>query len=447
MRLDYSELLERKTPKAAAQGFRCTFMPDMAFDFQRILVEWAVEKGRGAIFADCGMGKTLIELAWAENVVRHTNGRVLILTPLAVGEQTVAEAAKFGIEAKRCRDGKPSNGINVTNYERLHLFDPSDFAGVVCDESSILKNYAGATKDAVVAFMRTIPYRLLLSATPSPNDYTELGNSVEALGIMRRVEMLASYFVHDGGDTGKWRLKGHAFDPFWAFVASWARAVRRPSDIGCLDDRFVLPALRMHDHVLPSAPPDGTLFPVEAVTLDEQRAERRQSLDARCGMVADIANDTRDPFLAWCSLNRESEALASMIVDAKEITGSQTDEEKEELMVAFARGQLRSLVTKPSIAGFGLNWQHCGRMSFFPSHSHEQYYQSLRRCWRFGRTLPVDVHIVTTEAEAMVMENMRRKEKNADDMFDKIVQNMRVHYTQRKTRYTPTKPMEVPSWL
>lgn len=428
-------------------GFAPNFMPDNLFDFQRHLVEWAVRKGRCAIFADCGLGKTAMQLAWAENVVRHTNGRVLVLTPLAVGAQTVREAEKFGCHAVQSRDGHTTAPVVVTNYERLHHFDPSDFAGVVCDESSILKNYAGATRNAIIDFMRNMRFRTLFSATPSPNDFTELGNSVEALGIMRRVEMLATYFIHDGGDTGKWRLKGHASDPFWAFVASWARAIRRPSDIGFADDGFALPDMRHHHHILESKPLEGWLFPVEAVSLEEQRSERRQTLSERCGRVADIANSTEGPFVAWCSLNDESVALADGIRDCAEITGSQSDDEKDELLSGFTSGAIKRIVTKTSIAGYGLNWQHCGAMSFFPSHSHEQYYQAVRRCHRFGRKDPVDIHVVSTESESCVLSNLQRKEALASEMFAMIVANMASHYNRRSTGYAPTIPIEVPLWL
>lgn len=429
------------------RGFAPLCIPDSLFGFQAHLAEWSIVNGRAATFADCGLGKTPIQLVCADNVLRHTNRPVLILTPLAVARQTVAEGEKFGIGVRHVRDGRNPRGIVVTNYERLHLFDPADFAGVVCDESSILKNYAGATRNAIVDFLRTVPFRFLFSATPSPNDHTELGNSVEALGIMRRVEMLAAYFVHDGGDTGKWRIKGHAFDPFWSFVASWARAVRKPSDIGFPDDGFVLPPLRMHEHLIESRALDGYLFPMDALTLQEQRAERRETIEDRCAQVAAIANADQSPFLAWCSLNAESEALRESIVGAHEVTGSQSDEEKEELLAGFASRQIRCLVTKPSIAGYGLNWQHCGRMSFFPSHSHEQFYQSVRRCWRFGRKKPVDVHIVTTQAESAVMANLMRKEAQSMELFSMIVANMASHYHRQSSAYIPSVEIEVPSWL
>lgn len=443
----YYEFIKRKTAAAVAVGGFEYEPSGWLYDFQRHLVEWAVRSGRAAIFADCGLGKTPMQLDWSNAIVQRENKPVLILTPLSVTQQTVAEADKFGVEASRSRDGKLSSDVVVTNYEKLHLFNPHDFSGVVCDESSILKNYSGKIRNAVIEFLKPIRYRLLCSATPSPNDYTELGNSCEALGQMRRVEMLASYFVHDGGNTSSWRLKGHAKNPFWQFVASWARAVRKPSDLGFDDELFVLPDLNMSNHVLASAPLRGSLFAVEAITLQEQRQERRETIDARCEKVAEIANSDDSPFVAWCSLNDESKKLASLIDDCVEITGSQSDDEKEERMVAFQSGEVKRIVTKPSMAAFGLNWQHCHRMSFFPSHSHEQFYQAVRRCLRFGQTKPVSVHIVTTEAESAVLDNLMRKERDASAMFEHVVAAMKTHYDKIKSNYSPTNQMETPSWL
>jgi superfamily II DNA or RNA helicase len=418
------------------------------FPFQKSLVDFAKKKSRAAIFADCGLGKTPMQLAWAQSVVEKSNGRVLILTPLAVGAQTVREGEKFGIECHRSRDGGLNGGrIIVTNYEQLHRFNPSDFVGLVADESGILKNCHGKTRNDVVEFASRIENRLLCSATPSPNDYTELGNSVAALGIMRMVEMLAKYFIHDSGDTGNWRLKGHAQDPFWKFVASWARAVRHPRDIGFDQPGYDLPPLKTELHILKSRPIDGFLFPSEAVTLDEQRSERRDTIEARCSKVAEIANSNNRQFIAWCSLNDESELLTEYINGAVELSGSDSDEEKEEKVIGFSTGQIRALVTKPKICSHGVNWQSCNAMSFFPSHSHEQFYQAVRRCWRFGQKNPVTVHIVTTEAESLVLENLRRKERDSDEMFTRIVKNMSDFYFNDEVKYKPTKQITIPSWL
>ncbi len=442
-------LLESKRHAYADAGFKPVFMPDKLFPFQAALVEWAVRKGRAALFADCGLGKSAMQLTYAQNVVQKTARPVLLLTPLAVGGQMLQEAEKFGVDAERSKDGKftPGARVVIANYERLHLFDPSDFAGLICDESGILKNYSGATRNAVIAFTKSIQYRLLATATPAPNDVTELGNSVEALGVMRRVDMLARYFIHDSADTGKWRIKGHALDAYWAFVASWARAIRHPRDIGFDQLGYDLPPMSIETKLLPSKALDGYLFAMDARTLTEQREERKLTIVERCDAVAQIATSDPSQFIAWCSLNDESEMLTRMIPDAVELSGSDSDDEKEEKIAAFSNGQIQTLVTKPKICSHGINWQSCHRMSFFPSHSHEQFYQAVRRCWRFGQPIPVQVHIVTTEAEAMIVENLQRKEREAAELFGQIVKNMNAHYLAETTEYQPTKQLILPSWL
>lgn len=445
MTISYSEFIASKKRIIDDAGFPYNG-ESMMFDFQREIVSRATQKGRYAIFADCGLGKTPMQLYWADAVARHTGGNVLILTPLAVAEQTAREAKKFGIEAHVSKDGT-AHRITITNYEKLHMFNWEDFTGVDCDESSILKNYAGATRDAITEFMRDVPYRLLCSATPSPNDFMELGTSAEALGIMRREEMLAEYFTHDSGETQSWVLKGHAKKHFWSWVSQWATAIRKPSDIGYEDGRFTLPELRVHGVILPSKALSGRLFACAAVTLQDQRAERRESIGDRCDAVAEIANADDSPFVAWCSLNDESKMLASRINGAVEISGADSDDEKERKLLGFSDGSIRAIVTKPQIAGFGLNWQHCNRMSFFPSHSHEQYYQSVRRCWRFGQEKPVDVHIVTTESESLVVENMKRKEKQSIELYEEIIKNVNPNYGKKISTYNPEKKMEIPQWL
>jgi hypothetical protein len=444
---DYQAFIQRKSQCGGMTGFEPVWMPDFLFDFQRNLVDWSIRKGRAALFCDCGLGKSPMQLTWAENVCRKENGKSLIIAPLAVSAQTEREGEKFGIDCKQSRIGKPMDRITVTNYEQLHRFNPADFVAVVCDESSILKNYSGKLRTEIIAFMQRVKYRLLCSATPSPNDYTELGNSVEALGISRRVEMLANYFIHDAGDTGKWRIKGHGANPFWRFVVSWARAVKSPSDLGFDNGKFTLPPLTYEMHVLKSTPLSGYLFPIAAVTLDDQRQERRETIEERCGLVAEIANRNNEPFAAWCSLNSESEMMAKMINGAVEITGRHPDEERAEAMLAFSRGEIRAIVSKPSLCGHGMNWQHCRNTSFFPSHSHEQFYQAIRRFWRFGQTEPVTAHIVTTEAESAVLQNLMEKEKRAEEMFSAIVANMKEFYSSAKSLYEPQKAMEIPQWL
>jgi len=440
----YEDFIKAKQQWKHEVGFQPSCIPEFLFDFQKHLVEWSCIKGRSAIFADCGLGKTPMQLAWADQVVRKTNKPVLILAPLAVVPQTIEEGERFGIEASR--DGGCAQ-IHVTNYQRLKWFDPNKYSGVVCDESSILKSYSGAIRNEIIDFMKPIQYRLLCSATPSPNDFMELGNSTEALGIIRRVEMLATYFVHDGGETSKWRLRGHANNPFWAFVASWARAVRSPADLGFDSSQFVLPKLTTQSHVIDSKPMDGFLFATEARTLDKQRAERRATINERCETVAKIANQGSDPFVAWCSLNDESKLLKSLINGCEEVSGSMSDEQKEEIFTGFRRGDIRAIVTKPSMAAFGMNWQHCNRMSFFPSHSHEQFYQAVRRCWRFGQKRDVVASVVTTEAESAIVENLNRKEKQSIELFGRIVENMAVHYNAEESTYIPQQKARVPQWL
>jgi hypothetical protein len=454
-RPDYGAFLQRKAQAGAAAGFSPEWVPDFLFDFQAAITTWAIQGGRRALFADCGMGKTPMQLVWAENIVRRTNGRVLILTPLAVSAQTLAEAEKFGVEAKRSREGETPARIVVTNYERLHYFDPSDFDGVVCDESSILKSFNGATRSAITAFMRKVPYRLLCTATAAPNDYTELGTSSEAIGYLGYMDMLGRFFKNEQnnasqgrhyGKAVKWRFKGYAEEPFWRWVCSWARAVRRPSDLGFEDRGFRLPDLTQAEHVVECRTlPEGMLFPLPAVTLPEQREERRRTIAERCEKVAELV-DHGDHAIAWCQLNAEGDLLTNLIDGAVQVSGSDADEEKEEKLLAFQRGEARVLVTKPTIGAWGLNFQHCAHTTFFPSHSYEQYYQAVRRCWRFGQTRPVHVDIVTTEGAAGVLANLQRKAEAADEMFTRLVAHMNEAIRiDRAADHTGTP--EIPSWL
>jgi hypothetical protein len=405
-------------------------MPDFLYDFQSLLVDWAVKKGRCAVFADCGLGKTPIQLVWAENVVRKTGGKVIVLTPLAVAKQTANEAKKFGIDAQLSRDGKVSSSIVITNYERLHYFNSSDFVGAVCDESSCLKNFAGVRRASITEFMRRLPYRLLATATAAPNDYIELGTSSEAIGELGFVDMLSKFFKKaDKTYTRKdehrgevWRFRGHSERHFWQWVCSWAMALRRPSDMGCDDGLFSLPGLTIRDHLIKaSRPREGFLFEVPAVGLQEQREERRRTLPERCEKVAELVADSSEPCVCWCHLNDEGDLIEKLIPDAVQVAGSDSDEKKTDTLEAFADGEIRVLVTKPTIAGYGLNWQHCSHQTFFPSHSFEQWYQSVRRSWRFGQTKEVVIDVVTSEGDANVMANMKRKQDAADTMFDHLV--------------------------
>jgi SNF2 family DNA or RNA helicase len=454
--MNYAEFLYNKSQGGADSGFDPLWMPDFLFDFQRDLVEWAVRKGRGAKFADCGLGKTPMGLTWASNVARKTNKPTLYLTPLAVASQTVREAEKFGIEAKASREGNSDGHIIVTNYERLHYFNPNDFGGVVCDESSILKSFAGARKQEITAFMRKVQYRLLQTATAAPNDYIELGTSSEALGYMGHMDMLNRFFKNDlnnsaqgrmRGEVIKWRLKGHAETPFWRWVCSWARAIRRPSDLGYSDRAFVLPPLNEVEHLVDAktlAP--GMLFALPAQGLKEQREERRRTLEERCERVASLVNHTGEPALVWCHMNDEGDILEKLIPDAVQVAGSDSDDAKEERLEAFANGKARVLITKPKIGAWGLNFQHCNHVTFFPSHSFEQYYQAVRRCWRFGQKRAVKVDIVTTEGERGVMRNLQRKADQADEMFSHLVAEMNNALAITKVNRMTT-PIEVPTWL
>jgi len=453
--VDYESFLRAKAHVGGNHGFDPVIVPDYLFGFQKQLVEWATRKGRAAIFADCGLGKTPMQLIWAENVVRHTNGNVLILTPLAVSAQTIREAEKFGIEVYRSRDGQMRPGITVTNYEQLHQFDHAAFVGCVCDESSILKSFDGVRRGQITAFMRKMQYRLLCTATAAPNDYHELGTSSEALGYLGYMDMLNRFFKNEQntsavnryhGQVAKWRFKGHAEDPFWRWVCSWARAVRKPSDLGCDDGRFVLPPLREVEHIIDArSKPAGMLFNLPAVNFYEERDERRRTITERCEMVAALV-DHPEPALVWCDLNDEADALERMIPGAVQVSGNDSDESKEDKLLAFASGQVRVLVTKPKIGAWGLNFQHCAHVTFFPSHSYEQYYQGVRRCWRFGQTKPVVVDIVGTEGQRNVLANLQRKSRAADEMFARLVQHMNEALSiDRSLEYK--NAVEVPKWL
>ena len=434
-------------------GFDPISMPDFLFDFQKYLVDWSLRKGTSALFADCGMGKTPMQLVWADNVVRKTNKPVLILTPLAVAGQTLREANKFSIPAVRSGDGRfTGKQIVVTNYERLHYFNPEDFAGVVCDESSAIKNFEGKRQEVVTEFMKKHKYRLLCTATASPNDFIELGTSAEALGELGRMDMLSTFFKNDENSLhpiwwgARWRFKAHAERHFWRWVVSWARALRKPSDFGFPDDGFILPPLIEREHIVESEQSySGKLIAPPATTLADQRTERRETEADRCQLVSELV-DHKDAAVVWCHLNTEGDLLERLIPDGVQVSGNDSDEAKEEKFLAFSSGQIRVLITKPKIGAFGLNWQHCHHETFFPSHSFEQYYQGVRRCLRFGQKFPVTVDIVTSEGEIGVMKNLQRKAAQADQLFDMLVREAtNAIKIERTTQFT--KKMETPKWL
>lgn len=452
--MNYSDFIARKMHEGADQGFEPTFMPDGAFDFQKAMIEYAVRKGRAALFEDCGLGKTLQFLSWAQNVVEHTNKPVLVMTPLAVATQTIREAEKFGIEAERS-SGKYTKKLVVTNYEKLEHFDPNDFSGVVCDESSILKNFDGARKSQVTEFMRRVPYRLLATATAAPNDYIELGTSSEALGDMGFMDMLNRFFKNDlnnsatrrhYGEAPKWRFKGHAELPFWQWVCSWSRAMRKPSDLGFNDGAFQLPKLIESMHLVNTeSVAQGMLFALPATTLPEQREEKKRTVRERCEKVAELVAHGK-PALVWAQLNEETDLLEKLIPGAVQVAGKHSDEVKEQRFIDFINGDIRVLVTKPKIGAMGLNFQHCAHVTYFPSHSYEQYYQAVRRCWRFGQQSEVRVDIVHTEGEAKVIENQNRKAMQAQRMFANLVAEMNNAIGFRADR-SHNQTMEIPQWL
>lgn len=433
---------------------------DGLFDFQRTVTRWALRRGRAALFLDTGLGKTWCALEWARVVAVHTGRPVLILTPLAVARQFVSEGVKLGVSVTLCRTGEDiAPGVNVLNYDRLESVDADALGGIVLDESSILKNFTGSTRTMLIERMRGVRFKLCASATPAPNDHTELGNHAEFLGVMTRTEMLSMFFAHDGGSTSDWRLKGHAVGDFWQWVAGWAVAIRNPADIGFDGSRYVLPPLNLMQVVVEDsddiATDTGMLLGYEASTLTEQRRARKSSVSARVQMAADMANNSTQPWLIWCDLNDESAALARAIPDAVEVTGSMSHDEKEAGIWGFIEGRHRVLVSKPSIAGAGLNMQRCADVAFVGlGHSWEQYYQAIRRVYRFGQLREVNAHIITSRAEGRVVASIERKQADADRMAAGMVSAMRDAMTAElqaggvtRDDYNPTERMQVPSWL
>jgi hypothetical protein len=473
--VSYPDFINRKSQLGGEFGFEPTNLPSFLFPFQRALVEWSLRKGRAGIFADCGLGKTAMQLVWSDSIADKSNGRVLLLSPLAVGKQTEAEGKRWGIDCAVSRDGSlASDRIVIVNYEKLHLFRPEDFKGIACDESSILKHFTGETQKAVTRFSCKMPFRSLWTATAAPNDYTELGTSSEALGYLGHSDMLTRFFKQDDNkkcrmndvklareaNTGNhfaklayrvsqqmsgWRLKGHAHEHFWRWVCSWARACRKPSDLGFSDDGFNLPQLIEREHIIkPETNAEGMLFTLPVFGLKEEREERRRTTKQRCSLVADLVSHDR-PAVVWCHLNDEGDRLEKMIPGAIQVKGANTDEDKEDSYARFQDGTARVLVIKPKIGAWGLNWQHCHDVVTFASHSYEQYYQSIRRCWRFGQTNSVTVDVIASEGERYVRENMVRKAAAASAMFSELVKEMNNSVGIKKTTYT--KEMELPAWL
>lgn len=453
--MKYESYLESKMESAPTSGMTAGPLPKKLFPYQADLVKWTLKRGRAALFADTGMGKTFMQAAWAEQMTFH--GRVLILAPLAVGEQTVGEAKKLGIKINYRRKDE-GDAITITNYEMLEAFDVSKFAGIVLDESSILKAYSGRIRTALIEAFQKMPFRLACTATPSPNDYTELGNHSEFLGIKTRSEMLSEYFVHDMDKTQDWRLKGHAIEPFWKWVSSWGAMIKKPSDLGYSDKGFNLPPLVMKEEIIPSNHSDfwkeGFLFAPDAKTLSDQRASRRATMERRIEIAQKLAKGN-ESVLIWCELNDEGDLLEKVIKGSVQVSGADSLEDKTKRLLGFSEGDFRVLITKGKIAGFGMNWQHCHRMIFMgASHSHEQTYQAIRRCWRFGQKKPVEVTIICSENETSILQNLKRKEADAERMGEEMTKRVcdilsaEIAGTKKEwNEYKPKKTMIVPSWI
>lgn len=450
---NYSQFLASKAIRANPTGIQDPGEPPaMLFPFQRDIVKWALRRGRAAVFADCGMGKTPIQLSWADQVP----GRVLILAPLAVAQQTVREGQKFGIDVTYARSTCDAK-ITITNYEMLDRFNASDYSGVVLDESSILKSYDGKFRNQIIDSFRETPFKLACTATPAPNDHMELGNHSEFLGVLTRTEMLSTFFVHDGGDTSQWRLKGHAQRDFWNWVCSWAVMLRKPSDLGYEDGDFILPPLVMHQHIVEALRiPEGALFAFEATTLQERQQARKGTTVERCRAVADFVAQTQgEQWIIWCNLNNEADTVESMIPGSVQVAGADSNESKVQAVLDFQSGKTRVLISKPSIFGYGLNLQQCHNVVFLGlSDSYEQFYQAVRRCWRFGQTRPVQCHIVTSDIEGAVVANIQRKEADAARMAEEMAKNMHdmneadIRGTVRAAEtYGPHVEMVLPDWM
>jgi len=457
---DYHAFLARKEIIDPSTGIkRVPALPDRMFSFQRDITSWALRRGRAALFAGTGLGKSFMELAWADAIVSETKRPILHIAPLAVTAQMVREAEKFGIAAAQVRSQiECRGGINITNYQKIEHFDLTKFGGVILDESSILKNSVGVYRNELIAACRGIPFRLAATATPAPNDFMELGNHAEFLGVMSYTDMLSTFFTHDGSETQKWRLKGHAEQEFWRWMASWAVMLRKPSDLGYDNSGYDLPPLNQHQHVVAAdyAPniETGMLFPMQAQTMQERNAARRASVADRVAKAASITPADR-PFVWWCNLNAESEALATAIPGAVEVRGSDDESDKERKLIDFSEGRIRVLVTKSSICGFGMNWQHCADTGFVGlNDSFEQVYQAVRRFWRFGQTKPVNAHFIASEIEGAVVANIRRKEADADrmaaamvlHMADLSAENVR-GLTRDRGSYNPAQKVRLPEWI
>lgn len=455
-KLSYPEFIAKKAHLANGDGIKPSFMPDYLFEFQKYSVEWNLRNARSGLFQAPGSGKTIEELVWSENIVHQTNKNVLILTPLAVSYQTVQEGEKFGIECKRSVDGKPAGKITVTNYEKLHLFDPNDYVAVVGDEVSRIKNFQGKTRKLFTEFVKKIPYRLGATATPSPNDYIELLTISEWLGYIGFMDGLKKFFKNDKNNASmgryfgkkmEWRFNGYAEIPFWRYIASIALAMRKPSDLGFSDDGFILPSLIENEHLVNARTlEDGYLFELPAIGLREQLAEQKRTIKERCETAAELCNASKEPSLIMCNRDKEGDYLERIINGAVQVSGRDQDEAKEEKFMDFVRGKIIKMVTKKKIGAFGMNFQHCAHIVNFPDNSFEQYFQLKHRCHRYGQKRQVVVDNVTTHGGKMMMLNVAKKAVQAEIMFENLVKEVR-NATRINNKVEFTKKEEIPSWL
>lgn len=452
---NYDDFLKQKEIVIADSGFNPNSLNENLFDFQRDIVTWALRKGKAALFEDTGLGKTIQQLSWADAVANHEHGSVLILAPLAVGKQTALEAEKFGIKAKLCESADDVElGINITNYEKLHRFNTDVFCGIVLDESSILKSYSGKTTNELINKFRYTKYKLACTATPSPNDFTELGNHAEFLNVMTMNEMLSMFFINDSSNGIGWRLKRHSVQDFFKWIAEWAIMIKSPADLGFDGSKYNLPKLNIETIITESPTPDDQLFSMPAETLQERREARKNSMDDRVKCAADIVSKSDDQVLVWCNYNDESAALKKAIPNSCEVKGSDTPQYKEDGMIGFSKGEIKVLVSKPSICGFGMNWQNCHRIIFCGlSDSYEQFYQAIRRCWRFGQESQVDVYVIIGDAEMNVLNNIKRKQSNHEMMSVEMLKTINT-VTKEKlynmqfshSSYKPQETMALPKW-
>jgi hypothetical protein len=454
--MNYSEFLERKQHSVINYGIEPSFIHDAMFDFQKHVTEYAIKKGRCAVFLDTGLGKTLIELVIAKNYIYQTNKPVLIITPLAVAFQFIKEAEKFQIDdIEYSRDGKYSKKIVVANYERLHYFDSSDFDCVILDESSILKNFDGAIKNHITSFLRKVKYRYLFTATPSPNDFIELGTSSEALGYLGYTDMLTRFFTNNEDTISpmnigtEWILKGHAKENFFKWVSGWSISMRKPSDLGFDDSKFVLPELITNHRVVKNSKPlvingQHQLFNIVARTNPEILAERKMTIDERCEKAVELSQDY-ETSVYWCNLNPEGDLIKRLDKNSYQIKGSMDIDEKEELLLGFFNGQIKKLVTKPKMTAWGLNWQHCNHTVYFPTFSYEQYYQAIRRFWRFGQTKPVIVDLVYSDGQKRVLDSLLAKSEKANELFHKLNYNINKKFEIKHKEFD--KEIILPSFI